>query len=95
MNSKFVIHNSSVFLKKYLKNSIRFNKLNSQENIIITKQEIKEYNIEKRKNTIINKWFLYVTLVNNNSLIRYRKPEYSYGRIMGINNENTIKTNRF
>jgi hypothetical protein len=95
LNSKFVIHNSSVFLKKYLKNSIRFNKLNSQENMIITKQEIKEYNIEKRKNTIINKWFLYVTLVNNNSLIRYRKPEYSYGRIMGINNENTIKTNRF
>lgn len=95
LSSKFFIHNSTVFLKKYLKNSIQFNKLNSQENMIITKQEIKEFNVDKRKNMIINKWFLYVTLVNNNSLIRYRKSAYSYGRMMGINNENLIKTNRF
>ena len=38
----------------------------------------------KRKQLIQNKWFLYYTLVNNNMLIIYRKKEFSYNRLVGL-----------
>jgi hypothetical protein len=38
----------------------------------------------KRKQIIQNKWFLYYTLVNNHTLIIYRKKEFSYNRLVGL-----------
>lgn len=38
--------------------------------------------IMEKKKRIRNKWFLYVTLINNKFLVRYRKNEFSFNRIV-------------
>ena len=42
-----------------------------------------------KKQKIRNKWFLYYTLINNNSLILYRKKEYSFNRLVGTGTTTT------
>jgi len=53
-----------------------------------TSEENKE-TLASKKQRILNKWRLYVTLINNNALIIYRKKEFSHNRLMGIS---TVKS---
>lgn len=40
---------------------------------------------KKRQIKSRNKWFLYKTLINNVELIRHRKKEFSYNRLVEVN----------
>jgi hypothetical protein len=51
--------------------------------------------MSQKKQKLKNKWYLYYTLINNNSLILQRKKEFSFNRLVGISSTttttNTIK----
>ena len=51
---------------------------------VIEKSEEDKDKLASKKQRILNKWRLYVTLVNNNTLIIYRKKEFSHNRLMGL-----------
>lgn len=66
-------------------------KIHPKQNRSIRKFQVEEGGeIEERtesfskKQRIKNKWLLYVTLINNHSLIIYRKKEFSHNRLMGV-----------
>jgi len=46
----------------------------------------------QKKQKLKNKWYLYYTLINNNSLILQRKKEFSFNRLVGISSTTTTNT---
>jgi len=48
--------------------------------------------MSQKKQKLKNKWYLYYTLINNNSLILQRKKEFSFNRLVGISSTTTTNT---